>query len=416
MSRLDFKARGVSATQIRPMSRERMPAERARLVAWSVAAVTVAYATVYPLEQLATSFEVGADGWTVVDTGRDRPARFETDETHGGFLVATDVERDAAAVALDVVVVFDISGSMGPWITAVSEETISIIDTLQAESGDVRLGVVSFAPRVQDVLSLGADLVSRFERMRGWVASGGTTPGEDQFMGIQAALAMDWRDDSAAGGSVTKAIIVVTDAPPTEPDADGNTLENVTQAAVAADVRIYPIIVGDAEVARSRGEAVASASRGRTFSVGSGTEMVGILLSSIETAIEQDDPWMWAAPASFLRALRHAHGQTVGFDLRHSCDEEVFRGDDVILAGRDIRLVFDLSPEADTDWKHFEVPLNETAGWRNQATGLPVSDDELIRALATIVSFRVRGEYCVGTDTGAFDNVAIVSASVGSLE
>ncbi len=138
--------------------------------------------------------------------------------------------------------------------------------------------------------------------------------------------------------------------------------------------------------------------------------MVGILLLSIDTAIEQADPWMWAAPASFLRALRHAHGQTVSFDLRHSCDEEVFRGDDVILAGRDIRLVFDLSPEAGTDWRHFEVPLYETAGWRNPATGAEVSDDEVMRALATLVSFRVRGEYCVGIDTGAFDNVAIVSA------
>lgn len=412
MSRLDFKASGVSASKIRPMSQERMPVERARLVAWSVAAVTVAYATVYPLEQLASSFEAGSDGWTVVDAVRDHPARLETDDTHGGFLVATDVAREAAAVALDVVIVFDVSGSMDEAIAAVRQEAISIVDSLQAGSGDVRLGVVSFAEGVRDSLSLGADLLARFEHMRRWEAGGGVDPGEDQFMGIQAALAMDWRDASAAAGSVTKAIIVVTDEPPTtEPDADGNTLESVTQAAVAADVRIYPIIVGDGEVARLQGEAVASASRGRTFSVGSGTGMVRVLLSSIETAIEQADPWMWAAPARFLRALRHAHGQTVGFDLRHSCDEEVFRGEDVILAGRDIRLVFDLSPEADTAWKRFEVPLYETVGWRNPATGAPVSDEDLIRALATLVSFRVRGEYCVGIDTGAFDNVAIVSAA-----
>ncbi len=412
VSRLDFKARGVSTTKIRPMSRERMTAERARLVAWSAAAVTVAYATVYPLEQLATSFAGGVDGWAVVDRGRDHLARLETDDTRGGFLVATDVEREAAAVALDVVVVFDVSGSMEESIAAVRQEAINIIDSLQAESGDVRLGVVSFAEGVPDVLSLGADLVSRFERMQGWTAEGGVNPGEDQFMGIQAALDMDWRDNSAAGGAVARAIIVVTDEPPTtEPDADGNTLASVTQAAVAADVRIYPIIVGDSIDARLSGEAVASASQGRTFSVGSGTEMVGVLLVSIETAIEQADPWMWDAPASFLRALRHAHGQTVGFDLRHSCDTEVFRGEDVVLAGRDIRLVFGLSPEAGIDWRRFEVPLYETAGWRNPATGAEVSDDELMRALATLVSFRVRGEYCVGIDTGAFDNVAIVSAA-----
>ena len=377
-------------------------------MAWAVAAAAVVYSVQSVPPRPESSFDRGPEGWAVAGSGLRGRAGFETDDTRGGFLVATDPEREATRVVLDIVVAFDTSGSMGPSIDAVRQQTIRIIETLRTNSDDVRLGLVSFGLGVGDVLPLSADLDSRFEHMRSWQAEGGNDPGEDQFMALAEAVGMDWRQDTRRGGGVTRTIIVVTDAPPQKPDVNKNTLEGIAQAVVAAGVHVYPIIVEGRRDALEAGEAIAALTRGKAFPASSGAQVADALLQSINTAIEQGDPWMWEAPAGFRRALSRGYGGTLSFDLRHSCEGELFPADDVVLAGRDFGLVFALPVESSTDWQHFDGPLDEAAGWKKRATESNATVAELVAVLGTLRSLRIRGEYCGGPDSGALDNVAIV--------
>jgi hypothetical protein len=93
------------------------------------------------------------------------------------------------------------------------------------------------------------------------------------------------------------------------------------------------------------------------------------------------------------------------FDLRQSSTESQFDGDDVVLVGGGLTLIYDTADNPGTDWTSYSVVLDETGGWINENTGEPATQQEIQNVLADLTALRIRGEFVEGADTGSLDNV-----------
>lgn len=95
------------------------------------------------------------------------------------------------------------------------------------------------------------------------------------------------------------------------------------------------------------------------------------------------------------------------FDLKQSRINMQFDWDDIVLVGGGVTLVFDTPYNPGTNWTVYSIPLHESAGWKNKATGLPPTHAEMLAVLSSLTELRIRGEYEVLADTGCLDNVVL---------
>jgi hypothetical protein len=122
--------------------------------------------------------------------------------------------------------------------------------------------------------------------------------------------------------------------------------------------------------------------------------------------------WYWRAPPGFRGNQSAAYGGHLAFDLKQTFTDQQYNDSDVILIGGGLTLVFDTAANPGTDWTSYEVPLQESAGWRlNNLAGRLATREEMLRALAALTDVRIRGEYSTHQDTGHLDNVALVAPS-----
>ncbi|HHS50381.1 MAG TPA: VWA domain-containing protein, partial [candidate division Zixibacteria bacterium] len=128
----------------------------------------------------------------------------------GVFESPITVEMMATSVLggqADIAVVFDVTGSMGSYITAMKDNVINFADNLAASGMDARWGLVTFLDEIGQVF----DFTSDVDEFRGWVtglrASGGGDTPENALDGIARALELGFRP------SAQRIIIMITDAP-----------------------------------------------------------------------------------------------------------------------------------------------------------------------------------------------------------
>lgn len=129
--------------------------------------------------------------------------------------------------------------------------------------------------------------------------------------------------------------------------------------------------------------------------------------------------WYFQAPQKYLGTAGATYGRKLQFDLQTSNLEDPFDDYDVVLQGDGKTIVFDTpnNPGIDT-WTSYSIPLDEDAGWRKIdslsveyvsaerfASFPPVTSEELRAVLGALTTFRIRGEFNTGEDTGALDNV-----------
>ncbi|MCB0543895.1 MAG: gliding motility-associated C-terminal domain-containing protein, partial [Saprospiraceae bacterium] len=83
---------------------------------------------------------------------------------------------------------------------------------------------------------------------------------------------------------------------------------------------------------------------------------------------------------------------------------------DVILFGAGLQLIFDNAYNPGLEWTHYDILLEEGAGWHlNSLTG-PVPTEAQFRAvLSDLAGLRIRGEYRPLDDFGGLDNVSLES-------
>jgi hypothetical protein len=128
--------------------------------------------------------------------------------------------------------------------------------------------------------------------------------------------------------------------------------------------------------------------------------------------------WYWEAPAKFFGNQSCAYGQALTFDLKQSLRDNQFDGEDIVLEGGGLKLVYETPYNPDTSWTSYAVLLSESSGWRkNTLTGDPPTPTEFMSVLSALSGLRIRGEYRNGADSGGLDNVVLngVSRGVGPL-
>lgn len=194
---------------------------------------------------------------------------------------------------LDLVVVFDTSGSMQSSIDNVREQTVETIRRLKTKCPDIRVGLVEY----RDFQDAEAPAMrawefdtpeNQIERMNGFVAKGGGDEPEDQYAALMRAIKMKWRNTDAAGNAVTKLIVLITDASAKKPDKFGNTADKVAKAAFDVDpAHIYPIVVGSASQAVADAQEIADKTSGEMLSAKSGAEVADRLAEAVEKGMDK---------------------------------------------------------------------------------------------------------------------------------
>ena len=197
---------------------------------------------------------------------------------------------DRVTGALDLAVCFDVTGSMGSSIDSVRSDAIAILGKLKERLGDMRVALISFRDIKEDkentfsVTPFSTNIEQVFSTMNSWKANGGGDTPEDQLQAIRLALDM-WAGKSDPR-KPTKIVVVITDAPPHDPDVHGNTQASIADYAERVDpAHIYPIIVGGRTEAKEKAAELAALTGGEVLTAKSGEEVAAVLSAAVETAV-----------------------------------------------------------------------------------------------------------------------------------
>lgn len=211
-----------------------------------------------------------------------------------GLLVTTTVTVPGAESPLDLIFVIDTTGSMTDDIDQVKAQATELADQIAADVADYRLGLVTYRdhpvlpygdPGDQPstvVLPFTTDADAAIAAIQGLIVGGGADRSESVYSGLMAAIDQAWRDGAE------KAIILLGDAPPHDPEPfTGYTLDQVLVAAYAVDpANIYPILVGSDPDAAAYFAALAEGSEGQLFAAGDADEVVDALLQALQKIAE----------------------------------------------------------------------------------------------------------------------------------
>ena len=179
-------------------------------------------------------------------------------------------------------------------IDLVKASATDIINAISGSGADFRIGLVTFRDHPIAPFGDPGDYPSRIEldfttdgasvqtAIKGIVVDGGADIPESVFSGLMTSIGFPWRDN------VKKAIIMMGDAPPHDPEpVTGFTQADVTAAAFAVDpVSIFPIIIGSDPDALSAFEQLADETGGEIISAPTAAEVVQALLDAIDSILQ----------------------------------------------------------------------------------------------------------------------------------
>jgi VWFA-related protein len=149
---------------------------------------------------------------------------------------------------VDIVFVFDTTGSMDDEIEGVKNTSIAFANKLRASNRDFRLGLVAFGDEIRSVDNRDGTLTADAEEFKRWVgrlrADGG---GDDEEMALDALMeggGMQFRPDAQ------KILLLITDAPPHE-RGDGTHFSRTTASETATTLKdngftVYAVAYNDA--------------------------------------------------------------------------------------------------------------------------------------------------------------------------
>ncbi len=119
---------------------------------------------------------------------------------------------------VDIVFVFDTTGSMSEEIEGVKNTSIAFANKLRDSNRDFRLGLVAFGDEIREVRNRDDTLTADAEEFKGWIgrlwADGGGDDPEISLDAVKRATQMKYRDGTQ------KVLILITDAPPHQKSDD----------------------------------------------------------------------------------------------------------------------------------------------------------------------------------------------------
>lgn len=135
-----------------------------------------------------------------------------------------------SSTKLDLVFVFDDSGSLDDEIEAVRSESRQLTDQIAKSGIDARYGLVSYRDTVDRDLALTADADKLRTTLDNLTADGGGDFAEDNFDALETALMLNFREDAQ------KVFVDITDAI-SHFRGDGSGFSEFTLSEVATDIR-----------------------------------------------------------------------------------------------------------------------------------------------------------------------------------
>lgn len=175
---------------------------------------------------------------------------------------------------VDIVFVFDTTGSMGDKIEGVKNTSIAFANKLRDSNRDFRLGLVAFGDEIRSVDNRDGTLTADAAEFQRWVgqllADGG---GDEEEMSLDALLEaskMRFRSDAQ------KILLLITDAPPHE-QSDGTRYSRVTAGETATNLRdagftVYAVAYDD-----GRFRQIVDATSGGFYDIRSERDFTGII-------------------------------------------------------------------------------------------------------------------------------------------
>jgi len=147
---------------------------------------------------------------------------------------------ERARPKVDVVVVFDTTGSMSPYIRRMQANAIRFADAIEGEIVDYRLGLVGYGDvaigEEITVFALTEDSSTFRQQVEGLPRTDGGDEPESALEALEEAVSMRHRSDAK------RVFILITDADFHEPDTHGCTAESVLSKLTATGAPLY--IVG----------------------------------------------------------------------------------------------------------------------------------------------------------------------------
>ena len=135
---------------------------------------------------------------------------------------------------VDIVFVFDTTGSMSEEIEGVKNTSITFANKLRDSNRDFRLGLVAFGDEIREVRNRDDTLTADAEEFKGWIgrlwADGGGDEPEISLDAVKRATQMKYRDGTQ------KVLILITDAPPHQ-KGDGTPFSQVVPEELVGQLR-----------------------------------------------------------------------------------------------------------------------------------------------------------------------------------
>lgn len=190
---------------------------------------------------------------------------------------------------LDLVFVIDTTGSMGDDIAAVKEAAVNVVDEVARQAESYRIGLVLYRDQgdiyvTNSALGFTSDPDAVVAAITAISIGGGGDFAESVYAGINTALDYPWQPGA------NKAIILMGDAPPKNPDpTTGLTQQDIYDKSFALDpVHVYPVAVGIDAGAISAFQDIADGTFGQLTQAYTAADVVAAIFEAIEGIT--DDP------------------------------------------------------------------------------------------------------------------------------
>lgn len=124
--------------------------------------------------------------------------------------------------------------------------------------------------------------------------------------------------------------------------------------------------------------------------------------------------WRFTAPASYLGDRSALYGQDFSYDIRQlGVVGTVTNQPDVRLVGGGVTIEFRFGVAPTGAWSNFSVVVAAGQGWTRG--GVPATEAEIRSVLSSLTELSIRGEYRVGADSAALDNVVFGNPCVADF-
>ena len=124
--------------------------------------------------------------------------------------------------------------------------------------------------------------------------------------------------------------------------------------------------------------------------------------------------WRFAAPAAYLGDLSAYYAQTLSYQLKQlGTVGTVTNQSDIDISGAGITLEYRFGVTPTDEWTPFSVVIEEGAGW--EVGGVPATESQIRDVLASVSALTIRGEFRVGADSCALDEVQLGDGCAADL-